>query len=127
MAKKHAHVPVVEAPQIEDDLPRLSESGIVIPEPGEMRRYLQGHPDMSGLLLPVCKLASERFGPGTQLSLELYRDPEIEDEYLTLYVRQENYDEDILETIDTIRGEPTEDLSPSSGWLLVTTDYRPPR
>ncbi len=51
----------------------------------------------------VCRTAAECFGEQVQLSLEVYRDPEIRDEYLTLYVRQENYDdEQLFNTIDEV-------------------------
>ena len=60
----------------------------------------------------------------TQLSLEVYHDPEIEDEYLTLYVRQADYDEHVLSTIEDIRAGYEGELAGRSGWLLVTTDFR---
>jgi hypothetical protein len=60
--------------------------------------------------------------------LELYRDPEIDDEYLTLYVRQRRYDADkLLEEIEDLRAGSQAALRETSGWLLVTTDFRPPR
>ncbi|MBI1927294.1 hypothetical protein HYR99_24015 [Candidatus Poribacteria bacterium] len=104
-----------------------SIESIVIPEPAAIRSYLLRYPDMTELLPPVCKLARERFGVHTQLSLEVYRDSEIEDEYLTLYVRQENYDEHILDMIESISAAYEDEVAGKSGWLLVTTDFRSPR
>jgi hypothetical protein len=113
--------------EIEAALSWLGSEGIVIPQPAAVRDYLLRYPDMADLLPLVCKVARERLGKDTQLSLELYRDPEIDDEYLTLYVRQENYDEHILEMLESVSAEYEEKLTESSGWLLVTTDFRPPR
>jgi len=99
----------------------------MVPQPAEVRDYLLRYPDMTDLLLSVCKMARERFGAPTQLSLEVYHDPEIEDEYLTLYVRQENYDEQILDKVESICAEYEKMIAGRSGWLLVTTDFQPPR
>ena len=69
----------------------------------KVRDYLLHHSDTADVVETICKAASERFEEHTQLSLEVYRDPEIRDEYLTLYVRQENYDdEQLFNTIDEV-------------------------
>jgi len=81
---------------------------------------------MTDLALSVCATVSARFGAHAQLSLEVYRDPEIEDEYLTLYLRQQDYDRNLLEAIEDICEEYEEELAERSGSLLVTTDFRPP-
>jgi hypothetical protein len=92
-----------------------------------VRDYLLRYADMIDLVLSVCTSAREKFSAPTQLSLELYRDPEIEDEYLTLYVRQKNYEANILDTIENISAPFDAELSTKSGWLLATTDFSPPR
>ena len=51
--------------------------------------YLDEHGDLSQLLPEICGQIRKQFGPEAELSLELYRDPEINDRYLTLYLRQE--------------------------------------
>jgi len=113
--------------QIEKVLNWLLQNWIVIPQPAAVRDYLLHYPDMTNLLPSVCSIALEKFGMYTQLSLEVYRDPEIEDEYLTLYVRQKCYDEHIMDMIEDICAEYEGELAERSGWLLVTTDFRPPR
>jgi len=113
--------------QVEDVLFALRSKGIAIPRPADVRDYLVQYPDIIDLLLQVGFSASRRFGPATELSLELYRDPEIDDEYLTLYVRQASYDEHILDEIEDVSAEYERELAGRSGWLLVTTDFRPPR
>jgi len=113
--------------QIEEVLKQLHQDWIRIPKPAGVRDYLVRYPDLTSILLFVCKIARERVGVYPELSLEVYCDPEIEDEYLTLYIRQDYYDEDILDTIEDIRTQYEVNLTGKSGWLLVTTDFRPPR
>ncbi|HWP93152.1 MAG TPA: hypothetical protein VNN20_13245 [Thermodesulfobacteriota bacterium] len=113
--------------QIEEALNQLHQDWIEIPKPAEVRDYLIRYPDLASILPFVCKVARERFGVYPELSLEVYCDPEIEDEYLTLYVRQENYDEDILSAIEDISAQYESILMGKSGWFLVTTDFRSPK
>lgn len=113
--------------QIEEVLSWLFQKRIVIPQVAAVRDYLLRHFDMIDLLSSACRIALEKFGMDTRLSLELYRDPEIRDEYLTLYVRQERYDEHIMDMIEDVCTEYRDQLIGRSSWLLVTTDFRPPR
>lgn len=112
--------------QVEDALFALVLRGITVPRPADVRDYLVQYPNIIDLLVPVALSASRRFGPATELSLELHRDPEIDDEYLTLYVRQPNCDKDILDDIEDLSAEHEGELVGRSGWFLVTTDFRPP-
>jgi len=112
---------------VKDTLFGQVSTRVTIPRPAEVREYLVQYPDMIDLVLQVAVSASARFGPPTELSLELYTDPEIDDEYLTLYVRQTSYDEDILDQIEELSVRHERGLHGKSGWLLVTTDFCPPR
>ncbi|MGH8065712.1 MAG: hypothetical protein ACRERE_10875 [Candidatus Entotheonellia bacterium] len=112
--------------QLETFLNWLLDQGVLIPQPSEVRNYLLRYFDLTRILRSTCKLAIEWFVRPSQLSLEVYRDPEIEDRYLTLYIRQPQYNEDILERIEKLRAEYEMDLTDSPGWFLVTTDFRPP-
>ena len=112
--------------QIETLLNWLIDQRVLIPQPAEVRNYLLRYFDLTRVLRLTCKLAVDWFGRQSQLSLEVYHDPEIEDHYLTLYIRQLQYNEDILKRIEELRAEYEIDLTDSSGWLLVTTDFRPP-
>lgn len=127
MARRYDDPPMPTR-HVEDALSALGSTRVTIPRPAEVREYLVQYPDMIALLLQVAVSASRRFGPATELSLELYRDPEIDDEYLTLYVRQRRYDADtLLDEIEDLRAGCQAPLGETSGWLLVTTDFRPPR
>lgn len=117
----------VITPSVEESLNILRSLNVAIPQPALVRDYLIRHLDMTGLLVPICDAARQRFGARAQLSLEVYRDPEIEDEYFTLYVRQKKYDEDMLRQIKEIRKYYAEILAGKTGWFLLTTDFQPPR
>ncbi len=89
-----------------------------------VRDYLVRYPDISNLIPLVCQITRKHFDKNTHLSLEVYHDPEIEDEYLVLYVRQESYDERLMDKIEKVCVEYESMLSRKLGWLIVTTDYK---
>ena len=105
----------------------LRKIKVFIPEYNQVHDYLLRYPDMIDILPLVCKKATEKWEEKIQLSLEVYHDPEIEDEYLTLYVRQKDYDENIMDQIKEIRAIYEEMLIEKNGWFLMTTDFKPPR
>lgn len=112
---------------IEKVLLNLSLKGIEIPKPTEVREYLINNNDMTGLLMNFGRRAYERFAFGSQVSLEVYHDPEIDDEHLVLYIRKDIYNSNIMEEIENISKEFDGDLISKSGWFIMTTDFRPPR
>jgi hypothetical protein len=112
--------------QVETLLNWLLDQKVLILEPVHIRNYLTRHFDLTRILRSTCKLALDRFGMQSQIALKIYSDPEVTDEYLTLYIRQSQYSETILKSIADLRAEYEEDLTDSSGWFLVTTDFHPP-
>ena len=102
----------------------LSELDVVIPGPEEVTGYLERHEDLAEVVSVACRCAREEFGDRAELSLELYHDPEIADEYLTLYVRLPVYEKPLLNRLDDVRSRYRGLLADRSGWLHVTTDYR---
>ncbi|MDN7024020.1 hypothetical protein FGU65_03790 [Methanoculleus sp. FWC-SCC1] len=112
---------------IEQSLLHLHEYlGFEFPNPGSVVNYLRQNPGIYDAVLYACMLAEEAFGQRAQITLDVYSDPEIEDEYLTIYIRQHTYDTDIMEQIDVICGEYEAALGDQPGWIVVTTDFRPP-
>ena len=109
-----------------EQLLSILSSCVDVRRPGEVRQYLLKHPDMAGLVRSACDRARGRLHPQMQLLLELYRDPEIDDEYLTLYVRQSHYDEKVLQVIDQLNRESETEKAGKSGWLVISTDFRRP-
>src|ERR1700730_13977472 len=79
---------------------RLAAQNILVPNQEEIAPYLDEHAPLGKLLPKICAKLRQEFGKEVELSLELYKDPEIDDRYLSLYVRLEKYDADILQRID---------------------------
>jgi hypothetical protein len=104
-------------------LQRIAALSVRIPRPQEVLAYLDRYPDMLDLVEKASAETEQEFGDDAELSLELYRDPEIDDQYLTLYVRQAAYDKHIMDRIEAVRERYRQALSDKSGWLHVTTDF----
>ncbi|NLB01170.1 MAG: hypothetical protein GX837_09490 [Methanomicrobiales archaeon] len=114
-------------PAIEASLLGLRDYlGFVFPHPGDVVDYLIQNPGLYDVVMHACSMTAEEFGSTSQIALDVFHDPESNDRYLTLYVRQERYEDDIITRMDRIcnRYEPA--LMDLSGWLLLTTDYKPP-
>jgi len=113
--------------EVERAISAIAAASVQIPRTEEVRDYLSRYPELTDFVERAALSAERRFGGRAVLSLELYRDREIEDEYLTLYVRMAKYSPDIMEAIAEIRGEFGEELAGIHGWFHVGTDFRPPR
>jgi hypothetical protein len=92
-----------------------------------VRQYLLSHHDMFDLVIEMCRATSREFEMGSKVSLELYRDPEIAGTHLVIYVRQRPYSSDIIQRTNAVMDRFAEDLANSTGWVLLTTDFQPPR
>ena len=116
---------------VQDDvsshLTELGRYGVVSRQWAEIRDYLEQHRDLTPLLTPICEQVRKEFRPPDELAIQLYRDPEIKDEYLTLYIRQPRYDANIMARIERLSDAFSERLEHASGYLLLTTDFSAPR
>jgi hypothetical protein len=128
MGKNFANTIVIDSSLlIETMLEYLASIQVIVPNPEEVCDYLSRYPDIIELVMLACEETRNRFLLSTQLSLELYRDPEIDDEYLTLYVRQKEYEKDIMDKIEEIRLSYSDDLADKTSYLLLTTDFQFPK
>ena len=128
MGKKFANTIVIDnSLSIETMLEYLASIQVIVPNPEEVCDYLSRYPDIIELVMLACEETRSRFLLSTQLSLELYRDPEIDDQYLTLYVRQSKYEENIMDKIEEIRLPYSDELADKTGYLLLTTDFQFPK
>jgi hypothetical protein len=116
-----------ETPPSQEDLAWSAAVQVIVPDPGDVGAYLRQHADLAQLLPEVCGRVRQAFGREPELSLEVYRDPEIADRYLTLYVRQDRYDAGIMERIEAVSARFHDLLSGASGHFLLATDLRSPR
>lgn len=92
-----------------------------------MRDYLYNFSGMAELSKQVVDLVLAQFDSGIHLSLEIYHDIETSEEYLALYVRQNQYDSDIIKKIKQIRQRYRGLAIETAGRLLLTTDFKSPR
>lgn len=106
-------------------LNQLQELGVCLGRQDEIREYLLQFPDLIEMI-PLAVNAALDHLPEAQLCLEVYRDPEIEDQYLRLVVRTQNYDESVIERIEAAEKEYLALLVGKEGWLQLTTDFREP-
>ena len=112
--------------QIQSVLDWLEHNQVTVSQPTEVRNYLTRYSDLAGFVLPVCKAARTRFKNRAKLYLEVNRDPEIDDDYLALYIRQKTYQNDVLKIIREISREMLyEGLTTNKGWFTITTDFKP--
>ncbi len=115
---------------LEQALKDLTEQGVRIPNPTEVREYLLRFPNMINLLTPLSQRLQETIitkeERDVELTLEVYQDPEIEDRHLILYVRSTSYPDDFIERIESVVMEFSSEMAEETGWLLVTTDFAPP-
>lgn len=105
----------------------LTSQKVLIRDEDAVCRYLEGHADLYEVLEGICQSARNEFGPPASLRLELYRDPEIVDKYLVLYVRLPDYGRNMLQRIRSVSAAHEDELWDKSGMILVTTDYGPVR
>jgi hypothetical protein len=108
-------------------LHRLTPFNVVLADRTEVEEYIAGHPDLAPLLEGICVRLRDAFGHRTELSLEFYKDPEQQDQYPILYVRQPTYEAGILNQIESVVEPFMPQLEDASGHLLITTDFRRPR
>ncbi|HEY6331568.1 MAG TPA: hypothetical protein VI756_19745 [Blastocatellia bacterium] len=101
--------------------------GIRIPDIHAVRSYIADHPDMASLIERMALDAYSALGSEADLSLEVYRDSEVDDHYLTLYVRKPELSAADLETIDRFSEEFAQPIVTASVWVIVLPDYRPSR
>lgn len=93
----------------------------------DVRNYLLRFPDLITICSEICALVVEEFSNNYKLSLEVFLDSEIDYRHLSLYVRQDEYDENIMDRIRAVRKEIRNMLKGIKGDLHLTTDFQPPK
>lgn len=111
---------------IETLLTRVQSLHVLTPKLGEIWDYLLYHGDILNLVELASQLARDSFPVPSQLSLEIHHDAETADQSLTLYVRQNQYEENIMERIDLIRDKLGEIRSDWFIPFFVTSDFQWP-
>ena len=114
----YALQPVVQESQEDDALSFINDQAVL--------DYLIEHPDVRRPLMEVWAAALKEFRTDAEISVEVFSEPDEDDEYLTLYVRQEEYQDDILDRIDAVRMQLRRSPTANIGRILLTTDFQPP-
>jgi len=109
--------------QIQRILRELSEKGIVLRNIDDIHEYLLRFPDIIDVI-PLAVSALLKYFPDDQIILDMYKDPEIEDSYLVLYVRTKNYNETFFEKLEKAESEFLDYLVNKEGWIQVNTDFK---
>lgn len=86
--------------------------------------YLTKFPTLAALLPGICARVREAFGPERRLSLEVYKDLEIEDRYLVLYVGQDQGLKKTWEEVEKVRCQFEDLLCDVPGDFLISVDHR---
>jgi len=105
---------------------QLQLQGVQVGQQSEVYEYLLRFPDMIEVVEQAVFVARNHFKEA-QLQLEVYRDPENEDEHLVLYARFPAYDETVMEKIRAARRQYRHLLHGKSGWFILTTDFQQPK
>ena len=111
------------SPSDADPFNAIARQRIAIPDRQAVVEYLNLHPDLRELLTDIAAKTRRLFGPDVELSLEIYKDPEIDDRYLALYVRHDHYGPEILQRIEKVNRAFDDRLEKASGYFAVTTDF----
>jgi hypothetical protein len=112
---------------IYDSLSHLDEFNVLIPNQVELIDYLVEYQDMMELLPFVMGITRKYVGNEPQLCLEVYHEYDFDSQYLVLWVRQDKYDHDIMDKINSIWKEYQDKLVGKSGSILITTDFDTPK
>jgi hypothetical protein len=100
--------------------------GIRMPDSNRVRTYLRRHPDLIPPRETIATVARREWLPEDEVTLDLYQDPEVREEYLTLCLRPRHYTANTMGLIAPVADVAGAELIDTSGWVLVTTDLRPP-
>lgn len=99
---------------------------IVAPRPDAVNEYVRAHLELADLVRDMAAALVEEFrGERSQIELDLYQDPEIDDRYLTLIVRLPEYDDSLMPRIKAVTRPFDDRRAKTDGWILITSDYEP--
>lgn len=110
---------------IENLLRRLQEQQVQLINIDAIRGYMRGHSDIVPGVDIVTSLVRSHFGEDVQLLLDVYNDPEIDDQYLQLRVRAADYNSEFMNLIDAVDTLTGPILHHGIGRILLTTDFVP--
>jgi hypothetical protein len=105
---------------------QLRASGVVSADWQSVEKHLNGRSNLADLISEISSACRQEFGSDAEIALELYADPEIDDRYITLYIRLKQYTSESLGQIVRLSDRFEARLQDADGYLLITTDFRSP-
>ncbi|HMW40667.1 MAG TPA: hypothetical protein PKD57_14765 [Saprospiraceae bacterium] len=118
-----SHQLVIDS-KIETLLEELKPLGVLIPEPDQVKSYLSQYPSLAEKLPDICAKVKTIPQNPAELSLEVKKRIESQEEVFTLYVRPSQYDDQLFNKLLDAMDEFGEWLSTQEGWIYVTTDFK---
>lgn len=89
----------------------------------QVGEYLSKHPAMLDVLSAAC-VAIRRKLPNSEIVVDWYVDPEIDDQYPVLIVRPEEYNDETLDALKEVEQETIPLMRSTDEWLQITTDFQ---
>ena len=105
-----------------DDLIIWLESNVEINNRTHIKNYLSLFSDLIDLI-PIAVSVAKKHFPEAHIVVDVYKDTEIEDSYIVLYIRLSHYDESFIERLAEAESEILPLLVNKSGWIQLTTDF----
>jgi hypothetical protein len=119
---KTAQATFTQVNEVKSLIEKLKSLGVAVPVEKEVGRYLSKHKDMVNVIRDITTSAQKKF-KGSTLALKLFKEPEINDEYLALYVSPKEYGEQTQNLLDEILDNFSEQISNKSGWISILTSF----
>lgn len=110
----------------EDLFSAWGEEGIWVHQPDQVANYVSFRPGLLQMLPPICQIVRNRFPRPIPIRLVLYKDIEIEDQYLTFSIRPKQVNVEFWQGIQSASEACWRLLENSSDWLLITADVDEP-
>jgi len=105
-----------------DNLMKWLENHVDIKSQKQIKYYLSVYRDLIDLIPKAVSIAKKHF-PESHIVIDVYKDPEIEDSYIILYIRLDQYDESFIERLATAESEFLPLLANKKGWIQLSTDF----
>jgi hypothetical protein len=102
------------------------DNEIDINEPQRIRHYLSCFRELIDLIPIAVNIAKKHF-PESSIVLSAYEDPEINDSYIILYIRLNEYDDSFIDKLAIAESELLPLLTDKEGWIQMSTDFEPMR
>jgi len=106
-------------------LKKIGDDGIYVHKLTDVRKYLLLFPQISELIFRACHRLIQQFQNEAQIVVDFYKDPEIKDEYIIIFVKSDCWDNAKIDVLEEISREFIEALTDVQGWFIIMPYYKP--